>query len=85
MKKNKTFRTTAIFRCIVTLASGAHRIIRLSIDKVAIFNAAMRQFRDFGMLTERYATFLNELQLAASDIISCRVINERTSRELLTI
>jgi hypothetical protein len=83
--KNKVLRTTAIFRCIVTLKNGAHRIVRTTIDNVAKLNAALLQYRDFGLLNNRYSDFMKELGLAAYDVLSCKVINERTGQELMTI
>ena len=82
---NKVFKTNAVFKCIITLKSGAHRIIRMTIDRVAKFNAAMLQQRQVGLLSRRYAEFMNELELAARDILSCRIINERTGHELLSL
>lgn len=82
---NYIFKTTAVFKCIITLKSGAHRIIRMSIDKVAKFNAAIRQARDLGLLNRRYSEFLNDLELKAQEILSYRIINERTGEEFLSV
>ena len=82
---NYIFKTTAVFKCIITLKSGAHRIIRMSIDKVAKLNAAISQSREFGSLNQRYTDFMTELELKAYEILSCRIINERTGRELLSL
>ena len=82
---NYIFKTTAVFKCIITLKSGAHRIIRMSIDKVAKFNAAIRQARDLGLLNRRYSEFLNNLELKAQEILSYKIINERTGEEFLSV
>ena len=82
---NYIFKTTAVFKYIITLKSGAHRIIRMSIDKIAKFNAAIRQARDFGLLSRRYSEFLNDLELKAQEILSYRIINERTGEEFLSV
>ena len=82
---NYIFKTTAVFKCIITLKSGAHRIIRMSIDKVAKFNAAIRQARYLGLLNRRYSEFLNDLELKAQEILSYRIINERTGEEFLSV
>ena len=82
---NYIFKTTVVFKCIITLKSGAHRIIRMSIDKVAKFNAAIRQARDLGLLNRRYSEFLNDLELKAQEILSYRIINERTGEEFLSV
>jgi len=82
---NYNFKTTAVFKCIITLTNGTHKIIRMSIDKVAKFSAAFRQAREFGLLSSRYVEFFKELDLTAYEIRSCRIINERTGREFLNI
>lgn len=84
-KSHKLFRTTATFRCIITLKNGFHKIVRMSIDKVATLNAAIKSVKEVGLLTKRYTEFLTNLELNAYDILSCKIVNERTGVELLTI
>jgi len=89
MKKN-VLKTTAYFRCIVTLQNGFHRTLRLSIDKVAKFVAAIRQLVaiknfDAPWLTERYENFFKEIELCPADFLAAKFINERDGSELLSL
>ena len=82
---NKAFRTTAIFRCIITFKGGFHKTVRMTIDKVATLNAAIKQAKEVGLLSKRYQEFLHKFELDARQILSCKVINERTGREFLCL
>lgn len=84
MKRN-FIKTDAIFKCIITLKSGMHRVIRMTIEKVAKLNATIRMQKEVGLLTKRYEDFMQQMELTAGDILSCRIINERTGRELLCL
>ena len=79
-KRNFQLRTTAIFKCIVTFKSGAHRIIRMTIDNVAkLVNVFV--FRD-----ESYLFYLSEDEaLLMKFVVGMKIINERTGEELLTL
>ena len=41
--KKKLFTTTAIFRCVIKFKNGFHKTLRMTIDKVATLNAAIKQ------------------------------------------
>lgn len=78
-------RTTAIFRCIVTLSNGFHKTVRMTIDKVARMAAAVRQLRDMPWLTDRYSEMFDELEINPKDFVSCKFINERTGESYLEL
>lgn len=82
---SKECRTTAIFKCIVTLKNGAHRILRMSIDKVARMTAAIRELRMSPFMRQRYVDFFEDYDINAYDVEACRFINERTGQVLLSI
>jgi len=84
-KNNKLFRTTAIFKCIITLKSGAHKIVRMTIDKVAAVTCAVRDLKTIGLVSKRHIDFLREMEIQAYQIAGCRFINERTGQELLSL
>lgn len=86
MKKNySALRTIAIFKCIITLKNGMHRVLRLTIDKVAQMNAAVRQVKQFGMLHERYQRFMKSLNINPYQVDGCKFVNERTGEVLLSL
>ena len=85
MKQNKLFKTTAIFKCIITLKNGAHKIVRMTIDKVASVACAVRDLKNIGLVSKRHIEILNELEIQAYQIAGCRFINERTGQELLSL
>ena len=85
MKQNKLFRTSAIFKCIITLKNGAHKIVRMTIDKVAAVTCAVRDLKNVGIVSKRHVDFLNEMEIQAYQIAGCRFINERTGQELLSL
>ena len=83
--KKKLFATKAIFRCIVTLKNGFHKILRLTIDKVATFNAAFKQVKENGLLCSRYVEFMKTMDLDGYEIHSCKFVNERTGELFLSL
>lgn len=85
MKQNKLFKTTAIFKCIITLKNGAHKIVRMTIDKVASVTCAVRDLKNVGIVSKRHIEILKELEVQAYQIAGCRFINERTGQELLSL
>lgn len=82
---NKIVRTTAVFKCVVTLRNGMHKIVRMTIDKVAQFAAAMRQVRESPWLTARDEQFFDSIDVDWRQIRSCKFINERTMETLIGI
>ena len=85
MKQNKLFKTTAIFKCIITLKNGAHKIVRMTIDKVASVTCAVRDLKNVGLVSKRHIEILKEFEIQAYQIAGCRFINERTGQELLSL
>ena len=85
MKQNKLFKTTAIFKCIITLKNGAHKIVRMTIDKVASVTCAVRDLKSIGLVSKRHVDLLKQLEIQAYQIAGCRFINERTGQELLSL
>ena len=85
MKQNKLFKTTAIFKCIITLKNGAHKIVRMTIDKVASVTCAVRDLKNVGIVSKRHVYLLKQLEIQAYQIAGCRFINERTGQELLSL
>lgn len=85
MKQNKLFKTTAIFKCIITLKNGAHKIVRMTIDKVASVTCAVRDLKSIGLVSKRHIEILKKLEIQAYQIAGCRFINERTGQELLSL
>ena len=80
------YRTNAIFKCIVTLKSGAHRIIRMTIDKVASFVYLFRSQQNHPFAQESYIFGLGaDEYLLMSQVSSAKIVNERTSKEFLTL
>ena len=77
-------RTTAIFKCIVTLSNGTHRIVRVTIDKVAKIVAAIRELSQ-PWLSDRYQQTFEQMGISPRDFVSCRFLNERTGEELLSL
>lgn len=79
-------RTTAIFKCIVTLKSGAHRIIRMTIDKVAKFVNLFKEQQTNVFKDESYLFFLSEDEaLLMASVAGAKFINERTGEEFLSL
>lgn len=77
-------RTTAIFKCIVTLANGTHRIVRVTIDKVARIVSAVRELGS-PWLNDRCQQTFRQMGISPKDFVSCRFLNERTGEELLSL
>ena len=80
---SRELRTTAIFKCVVTLKSGAHKVVRMAVDKVARFAAAMRDLRTSPWLSQRYEEFFRSIEIDFREITSYKFINERTGDVLL--
>jgi len=79
-------RTTAIFKCIVTLKSGAHRIIRMTIDKVAKFVNLFKEQQANLFKNESYLFDLSEDEaLLMASVAGAKFINERTGEEFLSL
>lgn len=77
-------RTTAIFRCVVTMKNGTHKIMRVTIDMVARITTAFREhqksiFKDIDLLI----VGCDVLNFLLVDRI--KFINERTNEEYLTL
>ena len=86
MKQRKIMRTTAIFRCIVTLKSGARKIIRMTIDKVAKFVYLFRSQQKNPFNNESYLFGLCEDEyLLMASVEGAKFINERTGEEFLSL
>ena len=86
MKQNKLFKTTAIFKCIITLKSGARKIIRMTIDNVAKFVTLFREQQELAFKNESYLfKFSADECLLMSAVDGARFINERTGQELLSL
>jgi hypothetical protein len=87
MKKiiNKELRTTAMFKAIVTLKNGGHKIIvGLSVHLVATIVGCFKSCKD-SIWNERLAMKVNDETVVVSDFASVRFLNERTGEELLSI
>ena len=84
MKKN-VLRTTAIFKCIVTLKSGGHKILRVTNDYVAKITKLFRDYKKNIFKDESWLLIIGGDVLNISDIKEAKFINERTRDELLTL
>ena len=85
MIRRKRIKTTCIFRCIVTLKNGGHKIMRMTIDKVAKF---VRQYRDFQRSLfprESKWDICDAEYVMFAQISEVRFVNEYTGEELLSI
>jgi len=71
------------YRTIVTLTSGAHKIIRLTIGEVAHVVSEVNKFRKSIFRTAEIV--LQGTVYELSEILSWKFINEYTKEELLTI
>ena len=79
-------RTTAIFKCIVTFKSGARRIIRMTIDKVAKFVTLFLEQQEHIFKDESYLFSLSsDEHLLMASVVGAKFINERTGEEFLSI
>lgn len=87
MKKgNFQLRTTAMFKCIVTLKDGARRIIRMTIDRVARFVTLFREQQANIFKDESYLFSLcDDEALLMASVVGAKIINERTGEEFLTL
>lgn len=85
MRENR-MKTTAIFKCIITLKSGARKIIRLTIDKVAKFVTLFREQQEHIFKNESYLFELSADEcLLMSAVTGAKFINESTGQEFLSI
>ena len=78
-------KTNAIFKCIVTLSNGTHKIIRMAIDEVAKFCAAVRELRNSPWLIQRYTDFFRKIELNPNDFACCKFVNEYTGETLIEL
>lgn len=84
--KQKVIRTTAIIRCIVTFKNGAHKIIRMTIDRVAHFVYLFRTQQNNIFGGESYLFELNDDEfLCMASVAGAKFINDRTEKEFLSI
>lgn len=84
--KKQVKRTTVIFRCIVTLKNGAHKVLRMTIDKVSRFVYLFRSQQSNPFSDESYLFDLyNDEFLLMASVAGAKFINERTGEELLSI
>ena len=60
---SKELRTTAIFKCIVTLKNGFHKTLRMQVNKVAQLVAALRQLKQMPWLNNRYESLFREYDI----------------------
>lgn len=81
MKKN-VFKTTAMFRCVVTLRNGAHKIVRMTVDVMAKLTYAFRRKQSDPWLTERYEDVFRQFELLPSQVVKLLFINEYTGERL---
>lgn len=72
------------FKTIVTLKSGAHKIIRLTLGEVAHVVSEFKKFRA-SIFSDVVEITLNGITLCMNEISSWKFINEYTREELLTI
>lgn len=79
-------RTTAIFKCIVTLKSGARKVIRMTIEKVARFVTMFRE-QQRNIFQDESCLFVlcDDDALLMSSVAGAKFINERTGEELLSL
>jgi len=80
---NPELKTTAIFKCIVTLKNGLHKTVRMTVEKVTTFFTALRMLKESPWLTSRYEEFFREIGIDFRDISHCKFINERTRDVLI--
>ena len=86
MKQNKLFKTTAIFKCIITLKNGAHKIVRMTIDNVARLVNVFKEQQANVFQDESYLFYLSEDEaLLMKFVVGMKIINERTGQELLSL
>ena len=83
--KKRILRTTAIFRCIITMQDGFHKTVRMTVDKVAKMCSALKELRESPWLTRRYEDFFHEIGIDFRQVARCKFINERTNEVLLEI
>lgn len=79
------FQSTAIFKCVINLSNGMHKVVRLTIDKVAQLTAAIRELRNSPWLTDRYMKFFDDMEVDYRLVSGCRIKNEQTGAILIEI
>jgi len=85
-KRNFQLRTTAIFKCIITLKNGAHKIVRMTIDNVARLVNVFKEQQANVFQDESYLFYLSEDEaLLMKFVVGMKIINERTGQELLSL
>lgn len=78
-------RTTALFKCLVTLQNGSHRIlVGLSTHLVAHIVACYRTCQH-SIFSEHIVVKVHDETVDVSDFRSVKFINERTGEELLSL
>lgn len=78
-------RTTALFKCIVTLSNGSHRILKsLSTHLVAHIVACYKTCK-YSIFNEHLVVKVHDESVDVSDFRSIKFINERTGEELLSL
>lgn len=87
MKKiiNKELRTTEMFKAIVTLKNGGHKIlVGLSVHLVATIVGCFKSCKE-SIWNERLAMKVHDETIVVSDFASIKFLNERDGSELLSI
>ncbi len=85
MKIIREFRTTAIFKCLVTFKNGTHKILRMTIDLVARVTTKFRECQKSIFHDESWFILIGGEYLNLSEIAQAKFINEHTNEELVTI
>ena len=70
------------YKCIVTLRSGAHKIVRMTKDVMARLVMAFRKNQTDPWLTRRYEETFENLGLTPGQVIRLLFINEFTGEKL---
>lgn len=72
------------YRCIVTLRSGAHKILRMTRDVVAHVVAEFRKMQHC-IFNDRVTVNVGGYTLTLNDVTSLKFMNEYTGEEFLTV
>lgn len=70
------------YKCIVTLANGAHKILRMTIDVMATLVTAFRANQRYPWLIKRYEDVYKKLELLPQQVVGLLFINEYTGERL---
>ena len=81
--RKSVFRTTAMFRCVITLKNGMHKVVRMTIDKVAHITHEFRELQN--KLWDDVQLDISGIVISLRDIQKMRFINERTNELLLDV